>query len=76
MSLDPLKQIHQINQVLDDKMSGFILHGKSIFNSLISNELSIAQFKKKINNYPMEGHWKFLGGEDVKSQNFRSKVHV
>ena len=56
MSLDPLKQIHQINQVLDDKMSGFILHGKSIFNSLISNELSIAQFKKKINNYPMEGH--------------------
>ena len=62
MSLDPLKQIHQMNQVLDDKMSRSILHGKSIFNGLISNEFSIVQFQKKINKYPMEGHWKFLGG--------------
>ena len=29
---------------------------------------------QKIHTHPMEGHWKFLGGGGLKSQNFRSKV--
>ena len=29
---------------------------------------------EKIHTHSMEGHWKFLGGGGLKSQNFRSKV--
>jgi len=29
---------------------------------------------EKIHTHPMEGHWKFLGGRHLKSQNVRSKV--
>ena len=29
---------------------------------------------RKIHTLPTEGHWKFLGRRDIKSQNFRSQV--
>ena len=29
---------------------------------------------EKIQTHSMEGHWKFLGGRGLKSQNFRSTV--